>query len=110
MSSISLNIFRMSTDSNNEAKTLKELLDERSINKSKLVKKMGISYQTLDHWENRRRVPSFENAILLAKELQVSLKTLGASMGFDIREIPPDQNDVSRSTQDPADRTGGDPD
>jgi transcriptional regulator with XRE-family HTH domain len=92
MSSISPDFFGMK-DTNQESKTLKELLEERAVNKTKLAERMGIGRATLNSWESGKKVPAFDNAIRLAAELGVSLKTLGESLGYDVSRVPDENRD-----------------
>jgi transcriptional regulator with XRE-family HTH domain len=88
MSSISPNYFGMSDSNHSEVKSLKALLEERAINKTKLAERMGIGRTTLSQWEKGTRNISFEHAISLASHLQVSLLTLGKSLGYDVSGVP----------------------
>jgi transcriptional regulator with XRE-family HTH domain len=88
MSSISPNYLGMSNSNNSEVKSLKALLEERAINKTKLAERMGIGRTTLSHWERGTRNISLEHAISLASHLQVSLLTLAASLGYDVSGVP----------------------
>jgi transcriptional regulator with XRE-family HTH domain len=90
MSSISPDYFGMSLQNNNEVKTLKQLLKEKDINKTALAKRMGVGRQTILQWENGERAPVFKNAVLLAAELGISLKTLALSLGYDVSLVPSD--------------------
>lgn len=80
--------FGMDQQNINEVKTLKQLLKDRAVNRSKLADRMGVSRQILRDWENGRYVPTFENAVKLAAELQISLRTLAASLGYDVSAVP----------------------
>jgi transcriptional regulator with XRE-family HTH domain len=73
-----------------EAKTLKALIDDAGTNQRELSKRVGLSERTLNDWVARKKVPRLDNALILARALGVSLKTLSSSLGFDISGIPDD--------------------
>jgi DNA-binding XRE family transcriptional regulator len=102
MSSISPDYFGMNLERNNEVKTLKQFFKEKDINKSALAKRMGVGRQTIIQWENGERAPVFKNAVLLAAELGISLKTLALSLGYDVSSVPADLPEV-RSYQESVD-------
>ena len=75
---------------NEEQKTLKHLRQALSISQEKLGRRLGVSFRTVSDWETRKGMPRFDNAVALAKELGVSLKTLAEAMGIDISDLPDD--------------------
>jgi transcriptional regulator with XRE-family HTH domain len=70
--------------------TLKSLRQSLELSQEDLGRRLSLSYRTVAEWEAGRKIPRFDNAIALARELNVSLKTLAKSMGFDISGIPDD--------------------
>jgi transcriptional regulator with XRE-family HTH domain len=73
-----------------EPQTLKELRDKAQLSQRELASRLGTSHDMIVHWEKGRKVPRFDNAIALASELGVSLRTLAKVMGFDVSKIPID--------------------
>ena len=58
------------------AKTIKELREEKKLNKSALAEQLGISHVTVVNWENGKKVPSIFTFIELAKFFHVSIDYL----------------------------------
>ena len=73
-----------------EIKTLKEILLEKDITQEFLARKLNVSLNSVNSWVNGRKVPRFDNVCQMANELEVSLKTLAKSLGFDVSHIPDD--------------------
>ena len=46
--------------------------------------------KSISDWENGRKLPRFDRAVLLAIELGVSLKTLAAALDLEIEKVPDD--------------------
>jgi transcriptional regulator with XRE-family HTH domain len=65
-----------------EGKSLKNILDERCINRSKLIKKLGIGRSTLRHWEQGTTNITFVHAVKLAAFLNMPLEDLAASFRY----------------------------
>lgn len=74
----------------NDELTLKTLREHRQLTQDEISDLLGVSRQMISYWETRRKIPRFDNAIALAAELGVSLKTLARSMGLDVTGIPDD--------------------
>lgn len=74
----------------NKIKTLKELLLEKDVTQELLARKLNVSLNSVNSWANGRKVPRFDNVCQMANELEVSLKTLAESLGFDVSNIPDD--------------------
>ena len=51
---------------------------------------MNCGIRIITDWENGRRIPRFDNAIALARELNVSLKVLARAMNLDVENIDDD--------------------
>lgn len=73
-----------------EIPTLKLLRERLEISQEELARRVDLSFRTIGDWENGRKMPRFDNAISIARELGVSLKTLAKSMGLDVSGIPDD--------------------
>jgi transcriptional regulator with XRE-family HTH domain len=69
---------------------LKALIEDAGITQRELSKRTGIAEVTINTWVSGRKMPRFDNAIVLAKELKVSLKTLAKSLGLDVSSLPDD--------------------
>jgi transcriptional regulator with XRE-family HTH domain len=70
--------------------TLKTLREINDITQEELAKRLGTRKQVISLWETRSKVPRLDNAVMLAKELKVSLKVLCRSLGIDTAGIPDD--------------------
>lgn len=70
--------------------TLKALRELANYSQKEISQRVGVNYSAYQAWESGRSVPKFDNAVILARELNVSLKTLAQSMGQDTTEIPDD--------------------
>lgn len=71
--------------------TLKNLLEASELTEPELSQKMGVGIRIISDWKAGRKMPRFDNAISLARELGVSLKTLARAMNLDVSEIPDDE-------------------
>jgi transcriptional regulator with XRE-family HTH domain len=49
-----------------------------------LGRRIGLSYRTIAEWESGRKLPRFDNAVALARELGVSLKVLATAMQINV--------------------------
>lgn len=79
------------TDAGNEEITLKSLREAAELTQPELSRRMNVGIRIIGYWESGDKVPSFDRAIALAKELGVSLKTLAKSMQLDVSGLPDDQ-------------------
>jgi transcriptional regulator with XRE-family HTH domain len=70
--------------------TLKALRELANYSQKEISQRVGVNYSAYQAWESGRSVPKFDNAVMLARELNVSLKTLAKSIGQDTTEIPDD--------------------
>ena len=76
--------------SDNQSK-LKTLREAAGLTQPELSQKMDCGIRIITDWENGRRIPRFDNAIALARELNVSLETLAKAMNLlDVSGIPND--------------------
>lgn len=69
---------------------LKTLREAAGLTQPELSQKMNCGIRIIGDWENGRRVPRFDNAIALARELNVSLKELARAMHLDTLDVPDD--------------------
>ena len=70
--------------------TLRALRELANFSQKEISQRVGVNHQAYQAWEVGRSVPKFDNAVILARELNVSLKTLAKSMGQDTTEIRDD--------------------
>jgi transcriptional regulator with XRE-family HTH domain len=70
--------------------TLKALRELANFSQKEISQRVGVNYTAYQAWESGRSVPKFDNAVMLARELNVSLKTLAKSMGQDTTELRDD--------------------
>ena len=54
------------------AERLKELRTEENLSTRELAKRVGVTNMAICRWEREERVPSFENAVAIAKYFKVS--------------------------------------
>jgi transcriptional regulator with XRE-family HTH domain len=73
-----------------EPETLKALRQTLDLTQEELSRRLNLSFRTVGDWETGKKVPRFDNAITLSKELGVSLKTLAAAMGINADGVPSD--------------------
>jgi DNA-binding XRE family transcriptional regulator len=73
-----------------EKVTLKKLIANAGTTQRDLSKRTGIKEVTLNSWVAGKYTPTLENAIVVAKALKVSLKTLSESLGLDTSDLPGD--------------------
>lgn len=70
--------------------TLKQLIECANTTQRDLSKRTGIAEVTINSWVAKKKIPRLDNALVLCRELGVSLKTLAQSLGLDINGIPDD--------------------
>lgn len=78
-------------DPEQQEPTLKNLIEAAGTTQRQIGKDIGIAEVTINTWVARKKIPRFDNAIALARELGVSLKTLAKSMRLDTSGIPDDE-------------------
>ena len=71
-------------------KTLKQLIEDSHLTYRELAARVGTRHDMIVRWTKPNADLKVSNYIKLAKALNVSLKTLAASIGQDISEIPDD--------------------
>ena len=70
--------------------TLKQLIKDANTTQRDLSKRTGIAEVTIHSWVVKKKIPRLDNALVLCRELKVSLKTLSQSLELDIAGIPDD--------------------
>jgi DNA-binding XRE family transcriptional regulator len=76
-----------------EEKSPLRLLRERAqLTQYQLRQRIGVSERRLSDWENGKARPSLENAVVLARTYQVSLKTICRYCRIDVVGVPDDQS------------------
>lgn len=81
----------MSAEPTEQNLTLKSLRNNLNISQEELARRLNLSFRTIGEWEGGKKMPRFDNALALARELGVSLKTLAKAMRLDIEGIPDDR-------------------
>jgi transcriptional regulator with XRE-family HTH domain len=76
---------------NYEGKSLKDILDERCINRSQLVKRLGIGRTTLRSWEQGTKKMTFDRAVKLADFLEITLEDLAVALKYSVPEEATDE-------------------
>lgn len=79
------------SETNSAGITLKTLREGRGITQGELGSKLGLSYRAIAEWESGRKLPRFDNAVALARELGVSLKVLAQAMQINIEGVQDDE-------------------
>jgi DNA-binding XRE family transcriptional regulator len=80
----------MSTGTN-EVKALKTLREESKHSQESLAAALGVSRQMIYLYERGEKNPTFEKAVTMARLLNVPLKVLARSFGYDTAGIPDDR-------------------
>lgn len=79
--------------------TLKSLRESAELTQPELSRKLSVGIRIVSYWESGAKVPRFDHAIALARELGVSLKTLAKSMQLDVDNVPDDQPLTSKDQE-----------
>lgn len=74
-----------------EQLTLKMLREGVNLTQPELSRRMNVGIRIIGDWESGRKIPRFDNAVALARELGVSLKVLARAMGLDVEGVPDDE-------------------
>ncbi|HAX75966.1 MAG TPA: XRE family transcriptional regulator [Cyanobacteria bacterium UBA11372] len=72
---------------NQREPTLKELRESLKLSQEDLGRRINLSYRTIAEWEGGRKVPRFDNAIALARELGIPLKDLAKSLRLEVEGL-----------------------
>lgn len=81
-------------DSENQSEhppTLKALRERAKLTQPELKARIGVGTRIISEWENGRKIPRFDNAVALARELGVSLKVLAKVMQINVEGVPDDE-------------------
>jgi len=85
-----MNTKNNSNTGNKGKKTLKALIKGAKTSQRQLSKDTNIAEVTINTWTAGRKIPRFDNAAVLAAELNISLRTLARAMNINVSEIPGD--------------------
>ncbi len=69
---------------------VKTLRKAAGLSQPELSQRINCGIRIISHWENGHKIPRLDNAIALARELNVSLKELCKAMNLDVSGIPDD--------------------
>lgn len=58
------------------SENIKKLRESEGLTQKDLAKKIGVTYQTIGHWETGRRKPTFDKLIKLSKIFEISIDEL----------------------------------
>lgn len=72
---------------------LKALRKSAKLTQRDLAIRLDVHDKAVAAWENQGAVPSFDKAVLLAKELKVSLRKLAAEFGMDVEGVPEEEEE-----------------
>lgn len=78
----------MNENSSPNEPTLKNLIEASAVRDQDLSQRIGVGMRVIGYWKKGEKIPRLDNAVSLARELNVSLKTLCRSMGLDVTGIP----------------------
>lgn len=81
---------------------LKALRERAGITQRELAQRTDNALSAIGYWESGKKIPSLQNAIAIAKELGISLKTLSKSLGLDVTGVPddlPGENQTNSPTE-----------
>ncbi|MFL9458942.1 helix-turn-helix transcriptional regulator [Tolypothrix bouteillei VB521301_2] len=70
--------------------TLKALRERLDLTQEELSRRLNLSFRTIGDWETGKKIPRLDNAVALARELGISLKTLARAFQLDVGGIPDD--------------------
>lgn len=76
------------TDSDECKPQLRLLREAAGLTRPELGKRVGVSDRQVYDWENGLKLPRIDRAAALARELEVTLKTLCQAMGIGVEGIP----------------------
>lgn len=71
--------------------TLKTLRESANLTQPELSHRIGVGLRIIGDWESGRKIPRFDNAVALARELGVSLKFLAQAMRIEVEGVPDDE-------------------
>ena len=71
--------------------TLKALRERANLTQPQLSDRIGVGIRIISEWESGRKLPRFDNAVALARELGVSLKFLAKVMQINVDGVADDE-------------------
>ncbi len=71
--------------------TLKKLRERVNLTQPELSDRIGVGIRIIGDWESGRKLPRFDNAVALARELGISLKVLAKAMQINVEGVPDDE-------------------
>jgi transcriptional regulator with XRE-family HTH domain len=77
----------MDAEERQEIETLKTLRVGLEITQEELSRRLDLSFRTVGDWETGKKLPRFDNATALSRELGVSLKTLARAMHINVTGV-----------------------
>lgn len=75
--------------------SLKEIRKYAGLTQQKLAEEIGIGFSSLSHYEKQTAKPSLEVFVKLCESLEVSPRVLLKALGFDVTNIPKDEDNSS---------------
>jgi len=80
----------MNLSDDQEPETLKTLRQNLQLTQEELSRRLDLSFRTVGDWETGKKLPRFDNAATLSRELGVSLRTLAKAMHINVAGVPGD--------------------
>jgi transcriptional regulator with XRE-family HTH domain len=80
----------MNLSDDQEPETLKTLRQNLQLTQEELSRRLDLSFRTVGDWETGKKLPRFDNAATLSRELGVSLRTLARAMHINVAGVPGD--------------------
>jgi len=80
----------MDLSDDQEPETLKTLRQNLQLTQEELSRRLDLSFRTVGDWETGKKLPRFDNAATLSRELGVSLRTLAKAMHINVVGVPGD--------------------
>lgn len=77
----------MDAEEHQEIETLKTLRLDLEITQEELSRRLDLSFRTVGDWETGKKLPRFDNATALSRQLGVSLRTLAKAMGINVTGV-----------------------
>ncbi len=68
--------------------TLKQLIKKAGLTQRELAKRIGLKEVTVNSWVAGKSYPRLDNAVIVAKQLNVDLNTLAQSIGLQVPNLP----------------------
>jgi transcriptional regulator with XRE-family HTH domain len=80
-----------SEKSSGSQSTLKTLRESVNLTQPELSHRIGVGIRIIGDWESGRKLPRFDNAVALARELGISLKALAEAMEINVEGVVDDE-------------------